>query len=107
LRKIIKIRGGFPNEEAALKLLFLALRQAGKKWTMPIHHWREALNHFTISPAGTHARFGGSCPMKALYASTLLGRRRGTASSPDPSPKPKQALAVYTDELTQLAILLG
>jgi transposase-like protein len=29
LRKIIKIRGGFPNEEAALKLLFLALRQSG------------------------------------------------------------------------------
>ena len=35
LRKIIKTRGGFPNEEAALNLLFLALRQAGKKWTMP------------------------------------------------------------------------
>jgi hypothetical protein len=33
---------------AALKLLFLALRQAAKKRTMPIHHWREALNHFTI-----------------------------------------------------------
>ena len=48
LRKIIKVRGGFPNDEAALKLLFLALRQAAKKWTMPIHHWREALNHFTI-----------------------------------------------------------
>jgi putative transposase len=48
LRKIIKIRGGFPNEEAAMKLLFLALQQAAKKWTMPIHHWREALNHFTI-----------------------------------------------------------
>jgi transposase-like protein len=28
--------------------VFLALRQAAKKWTMPIHHWREALNHFTI-----------------------------------------------------------
>src|ERR1700691_427253 len=48
LRKIIKIRGGFPNEGAAMKLLFLALRQAAKKWTMPIHRWREALNHFTI-----------------------------------------------------------
>ena len=48
LRKIIKTRGGFPNQDAALKLLFLALRQAAKKWTMPIHHWREALNHFTI-----------------------------------------------------------
>jgi putative transposase len=48
LRKIIKTRGGFPNEEAALKLLFLALRQPAKKWTMPIRHWREALNHFMI-----------------------------------------------------------
>jgi len=48
LRKMIKMRGGFPNEEAALKLLFLALQRAAKKWTMPIHHWREALNHFTL-----------------------------------------------------------
>jgi len=48
LRKIIKTRGGFPNEEAALKLLFLALRQAANKWTMPIHHWRQALNRLTI-----------------------------------------------------------
>ena len=48
LRKIIKTRGGFPNEEAALKLLFLALWQAAKKWTMPIHHRKDALNHFTI-----------------------------------------------------------
>ena len=33
LRKIIKTRGSFPNEEAALKLLYLALRNAAKKWT--------------------------------------------------------------------------
>ena len=31
-----------------MKLLFLVLRQAAKKWTMPIHRWREALNHFMI-----------------------------------------------------------
>jgi putative transposase len=48
LSKIIKIRGGFVNEDAALKLLFLALRRAAKRWTMPIHHWHDALNHFTI-----------------------------------------------------------
>jgi transposase-like protein len=36
LRKIIKTRGAFPNEESALKLLFLAIRQAAKKWTMPV-----------------------------------------------------------------------
>jgi putative transposase len=48
LRKTIKTRGAFPTEEAALKLLFLALQQAQKKWTMPIHNWRAALNYFTI-----------------------------------------------------------
>ena len=48
LRKIIKTRGGFPNEESALKLLFLAIRQAAKKWTMPVNNWSEALNYFTI-----------------------------------------------------------
>ncbi len=48
LRKIIKMRGGFPNDEAALKLLFLALRQAAKKWTMPVQNWRAALNRFSI-----------------------------------------------------------
>jgi len=48
LRKIIKTRGGFPHEEAALKLLFLALRQAAKKWTMPVQNWNGALNRFSI-----------------------------------------------------------
>lgn len=48
MRKVIKTRGSFPHEEAALKLLFLALRHAAKKWTMPIHNWRDALNRFTI-----------------------------------------------------------
>jgi putative transposase len=48
LRKTLKTRGAFPSEEAALKLLFMALQQAQKKWTMPIHNWRTALNYFTI-----------------------------------------------------------
>jgi len=36
LRKIIKTRGAFPNAEAG-QPLFLAIRQAAKKWTMPVH----------------------------------------------------------------------
>src|SRR5208283_424358 len=48
LRKVIKTRGAFPTEDAALKLLFLALRAAEKKWTMPIHDWPAALNYFTV-----------------------------------------------------------
>ena len=48
LRKIIKMRGSFPNDEAAFKLLYLALRNASKKWTMPIPNWSGALNRFSI-----------------------------------------------------------
>lgn len=48
LRKIIKMRGSFPHEDAAMKLLYLALRNAAKKWTMPIRDWGGALNRFSI-----------------------------------------------------------
>jgi putative transposase len=47
LRKIIKTRGSFPNEEAALKLLYLGLRNHSKKWST-VPSWREALNRFQI-----------------------------------------------------------
>ncbi|WP_409259135.1 transposase, partial [Leptospira borgpetersenii] len=39
LRKIIKNRGSFPTDEAAIKLLYLALNNMSKKWTMPIQDW--------------------------------------------------------------------
>jgi putative transposase len=47
LRKIIKTRGSFPSEEAAVKLLYLALRNVSAKWET-VQHWREALNQFEI-----------------------------------------------------------
>ncbi len=47
LRKVIKTRGSFPNEEAAMKLLYLALRNVATKWHT-IQSWREALNRFAI-----------------------------------------------------------
>jgi putative transposase len=47
LRKIIKTRGSFPNEEAAMRLLYLALRNHSKKWSF-VQGWREALNRFQI-----------------------------------------------------------
>lgn len=47
LRKIIKTRGSFPSEEAALKLLYLALRNASAKWEA-IQHWKQALNQFEL-----------------------------------------------------------
>ena len=48
LRKVTKARGSFPNDEAVFKLLYLALRNIAKKWTMPVHEWMAALNRFAI-----------------------------------------------------------
>lgn len=48
LRKITKNRGAFPNDEALLKLFYLALQNISQKWTMPIRDWKAALNRFTI-----------------------------------------------------------
>jgi len=48
LRKVIKTRGSFPTEEAAIKLLYLALTHIAKKWTMPVQDWKAALQRFAI-----------------------------------------------------------
>ena len=48
LRKIIKNRGVFPNDDSLIKLLYLALKNISKKWTMPIRDWKAALNRFSI-----------------------------------------------------------
>ena len=48
LRKVTKNRGSFPNDESMLKLLYLALKNISKKWTMPIRNWKSAMNQFTI-----------------------------------------------------------
>jgi putative transposase len=48
LRKIIKNRGHFPSDEAATKLLYLALRNITKGWTMPPRTWKMAMNQFAI-----------------------------------------------------------
>ncbi|MCP4966196.1 MAG: IS256 family transposase [bacterium] len=48
LRKIIKTRGHFPNDQAAAKLLFLALRNIEKRWKAAPKEWLPALNQFDI-----------------------------------------------------------
>ena len=49
LRKIIKTRGHFPSDEAATKLLWLALRNLTRRWAIPIRPWREAMSQFALS----------------------------------------------------------
>lgn len=48
IRKATKRRKLFPSDDAALKVAFLAIQQASKKWTMPIRDWKPALNRFII-----------------------------------------------------------
>jgi transposase-like protein len=48
IRKSVKTRKLFPNDEAALKVVFLAVQSASKKWTMPIQNWKLAMNRFMI-----------------------------------------------------------
>jgi putative transposase len=48
LRKVTKNRGSFPNDDAVIKLFYLALINISKKWTMPLRDWKPALNRFSI-----------------------------------------------------------
>jgi len=48
VRKAIKKRKLFPTDEAAKKVVYLAIQEASKKWTMPIRNWKAALNRFMI-----------------------------------------------------------
>lgn len=48
IRSATKKRKLFPNDQSALKVIYLAIVQASKKWTMPIQNWRAAMNHFVI-----------------------------------------------------------
>ena len=48
IRKFTRNRKIYPSEESALKLIYMAIHEASRKWTMPIQHWKQALNHFAI-----------------------------------------------------------
>ena len=48
IRKAIKKRKLFPTDDSAMKVVYLAITEASKKWTMPIRNWKQALNHFMI-----------------------------------------------------------
>ena len=48
LRRAVKIRGHFPNDDAAMKLIFLVLRDVSAEWKMPPREWTEAKTQFAI-----------------------------------------------------------
>ncbi|HEX6624044.1 MAG TPA: transposase, partial [Pyrinomonadaceae bacterium] len=64
LRKVSKNRSLFPNDEAVFKLMYLALHNIDKRWTMPIPNRSGALNQFAIL-------FDGRVPMDGLNQNSL------------------------------------
>jgi len=48
LRKVTRNHRIFPSDEAVYKVVYLALRNSAKKWTMPIHNWKPALNRLAL-----------------------------------------------------------
>jgi putative transposase len=48
LRKIIKNRAAFPNDEAVFRLIYLGLGPVAEKWTMPIKNWKPALQQLAL-----------------------------------------------------------
>ena len=48
IRKFTRNRKIYPHEESVLKIIYMAINEASKKWTHPIKHWNQALNYFAI-----------------------------------------------------------
>jgi putative transposase len=52
LRKVLKTKGSFPTDDSIMKLMYLAMQNIAKKWTMPIHNWGAVINQFSIKFEG-------------------------------------------------------
>jgi putative transposase len=52
LRKVLRNHRSFPTDESAMKVIYLAIHNISKKWTMPIRDWKRALNRFAIEFEG-------------------------------------------------------
>ena len=48
LRKITRNKSSFPDDDSIYKVMYLAIRNASKRWTMPIRNWALAVNQFAI-----------------------------------------------------------
>jgi putative transposase len=85
LRKVSKNRGHFPSDEAALKLLYLALRNIAKQWKGPAGGWKETALALAImfGERFTGNRFDGGCapPNPAPLAAAGV-RGEATAAAP-------------------------
>ena len=61
IRKFTRNRKQYPNAASAIKLVYLAIHEASKRWTLPIRGWKAALNHFAILFESRLPRNGQDC----------------------------------------------
>ncbi len=47
-RKLTKTKGAFPNKDSLLKLLYMGIQNASKKWTMPVQNWSLTISQLAI-----------------------------------------------------------
>lgn len=52
LRKVLKTKGAFPNDESIIKLMYLAMQNIAKKWTLPLRDWGSVINQLSIKFEG-------------------------------------------------------
>jgi hypothetical protein len=71
IRKATERRKLFPSDQSAMKVVYLAIEQAAKKWTMPIRDWKPALNQFMILPRPTTRYF-----LTAVYTESFTPSAR-------------------------------
>ena len=64
-RKLTKTKGAFPNENSLLKLLYMGIQNASKKWTMPLQNWNLTLS---VSINGTPSWFDVTCHKTSITA---------------------------------------
>ena len=74
IRKIIKNKGVFPDDKSIQKIIFLALTNASKKWTMPIRDWKSALNQFAIL-CGTNEKNWAALDDRWINSDIILTQR--------------------------------
>jgi transposase-like protein len=48
IQRVVKNRLSFPNDDAAMKLIFMALQKISRRWTMPFKNWGAVLHQFSI-----------------------------------------------------------
>jgi putative transposase len=77
LRKVTRNHRIFPSDEAVYKVVYLAIRNMTKKWTMPIHDWKPALNRLSVEFAERFENFrqGVELTHRAFLSEEQTGKR--------------------------------